>query len=72
MSQTELATTIDTAFDRISEVGPSTAGAVREAVETALDLLDRGAARVAERRADGSMTGARSNCRPAARDSRPA
>jgi len=54
MSQTELATTIDTAFDRISEVGQSTAGAVREAVETALDLLDRGAARVAERRADGS------------------
>jgi 2,3,4,5-tetrahydropyridine-2-carboxylate N-succinyltransferase len=54
MPQTELARTIDAAFDRISEVGPSTTGTVREAVETALDLLDRGAARVAEKRADGS------------------
>ena len=31
-----------------------TKGAVREAVEEALDLLDRGAARVAEKAADGS------------------
>ncbi len=53
MSQTELATTIDAAFDKISEIGTSTTGAVREAVETALDLLDRGAARVAEKRPDG-------------------
>src|SRR5262249_39110207 len=36
------------------ELGPDTKGAVREAVEQALDLLDRGAARVAERSSDGS------------------
>ena len=33
---------------------PSTKGAVREAVETALDLLDSGEVRVAERQADGA------------------
>ena len=36
---------------------PATKGAVREAVEEALDLLDRGAARVAEKAADGSLAG---------------
>ena len=50
----ELAKTIDAAFERREEIGPATKGAVREAVEQALDLLDRGAARVAERAADGS------------------
>ncbi len=30
-------------------IGPATKGAVREAVDEALDLLDRGAARVAEK-----------------------
>jgi 2,3,4,5-tetrahydropyridine-2,6-dicarboxylate N-succinyltransferase len=54
MSQTELASTIDAAFDKISKISPSTTGAVRDAVETALDLLDRGAARVAEKRPDGT------------------
>jgi 2,3,4,5-tetrahydropyridine-2-carboxylate N-succinyltransferase len=54
MSQTDLATTIDAAFDKIAEVGATTTGTVREAVETALDLLDRGAARVAEKRPDGT------------------
>jgi 2,3,4,5-tetrahydropyridine-2,6-dicarboxylate N-succinyltransferase len=49
-----LAKTIDAAFDRREEIGPKTEGAVREAVEAALDLLDRGAARVAEKAADGS------------------
>jgi 2,3,4,5-tetrahydropyridine-2-carboxylate N-succinyltransferase len=53
MQHAELAKTIDAAFDKREEVGPSTKGAVREAVEAALDLLDRGAARVAERQADG-------------------
>ena len=50
----DLARTIDTAFDRRDELGPTTKGAVREAVEHALDLLDRGAVRVAERTGDGS------------------
>jgi 2,3,4,5-tetrahydropyridine-2,6-dicarboxylate N-succinyltransferase len=54
MSSTELAQTIDAAFDRRDELGPATRGAVRDAVEHALDLLDRGAARVAERASDGS------------------
>ncbi|MET0877827.1 MAG: 2,3,4,5-tetrahydropyridine-2,6-dicarboxylate N-succinyltransferase, partial [Tardiphaga sp.] len=35
------------------DVGPTTKGPVRQAVEAALDLLDRGAARVAERGANG-------------------
>jgi len=50
----ELAKTIDAAFEARETIGPSTKGAVREAVDHALDLLDRGAARVAERAADGS------------------
>ena len=54
MSSAELAKTIDSAFDHREELGPATKGAVREAVEQALDLLDRGAARVAERASDGS------------------
>jgi 2,3,4,5-tetrahydropyridine-2,6-dicarboxylate N-succinyltransferase len=49
-----LAKTIDAAFERREEIGPKTEGAVREAVAQALDLLDRGAARVAERADDGS------------------
>ncbi len=49
-----LAETIDAAFERRDEIGPATKGAVREAVEGALDLLDRGEARVAEKAADGS------------------
>ncbi len=46
-----LAATIDAAFEARAEIGPATTGAVRDAVEAALDLLDRGAARVAEKAA---------------------
>jgi 2,3,4,5-tetrahydropyridine-2-carboxylate N-succinyltransferase len=46
--------TIDTAFEERETVSTATRGAVRDAVETALSLLDRGEARVAERRADGT------------------
>jgi 2,3,4,5-tetrahydropyridine-2-carboxylate N-succinyltransferase len=49
-----LAETIDAAYEQREQIGPATKGAVREAVEHALDLLDRGAARVAEKAADGS------------------
>jgi 2,3,4,5-tetrahydropyridine-2-carboxylate N-succinyltransferase len=49
----ELAKVIDDAFERRDAIGPDTKGAVREAVEAALELLDRGAARVAERGANG-------------------
>ena len=51
-----LAKTIDAAFERRDEIAPSTKGEVREAVEAALDLLDRGATRVAERASDGSWS----------------
>jgi len=53
-SPENLAKTIDAAFERRDEIGPATKGAVREAVEAALELLDRGAARVAERAVDGT------------------
>jgi 2,3,4,5-tetrahydropyridine-2-carboxylate N-succinyltransferase len=54
MPHTELARTIDDAFEKRNDVGPTTKGVVRDAVEAALDLLDRGAARVAERQSDGT------------------
>lgn len=56
MPHVELARTIDAAFEARNDIGPSTKGAVREAVETALDLLDRGEERVAHRQADGRWT----------------
>ena len=49
----DLAKTIDTAFNNRNDVSPSTKGPVREAVETALDLLDGGKVRVAERGSNG-------------------
>jgi 2,3,4,5-tetrahydropyridine-2-carboxylate N-succinyltransferase len=54
MSNSELEKTITAAFAARNEIGPSTKGAAREAVEAALDLLDRGDARVAERQPDGA------------------
>jgi 2,3,4,5-tetrahydropyridine-2,6-dicarboxylate N-succinyltransferase len=53
MSNAELAKTIDDAFDARDSISPATKGKVREAVEAALELLDRGKARVAERGANG-------------------
>jgi 2,3,4,5-tetrahydropyridine-2,6-dicarboxylate N-succinyltransferase len=50
----ELEKTIDAAFERRDEIGPATKGALREAVDTALDLLDCGAVRVAEKSASGA------------------
>ena len=49
-----MARTIDAAFESRNDVSPATTGAVREAVDEALDLLDRGEARVAEKQADGA------------------
>ena len=56
MSHADLAKTIDDAFEKRDGIGPSTKGAVREAVEAALDLLDRGTARVAVRGANGAWS----------------
>lgn len=53
MSNATLAQTIDDAFEQRDGINPATTGAVREAVETALEMLDSGKARVAERQADG-------------------
>ncbi len=49
----DLAKTIDDAFETRNDVTPATKGAVRDAVESALDLLDKGEARVAEKQSDG-------------------
>src|SRR5687767_7914931 len=54
MSQSGLAKIIDDAFEQRDGVGPATKGEIRDAVEAALDLLDRGEARVAEKQADSS------------------
>jgi 2,3,4,5-tetrahydropyridine-2-carboxylate N-succinyltransferase len=50
MATAELAQTIDQAWETRDAVSTKTAGPVREAVEAALDLLDRGEQRVAEKR----------------------
>jgi 2,3,4,5-tetrahydropyridine-2-carboxylate N-succinyltransferase len=54
MMHADLAKTIDDAFEQRDAIGLTTKGAVREAVEAALDLLDQGEARVAEKAPDGS------------------
>ena len=54
MAYEDLQQTIETAFEARAELNFSTKGDVRDAVETALDLLDNGKARVAEKQADGN------------------
>src|SRR3954464_8624227 len=49
MSHSELARTIDAAFEDRAQVNASTRGAVRDGVTEALQLLDSGEARVAEK-----------------------
>ena len=51
-----LETTIEKAFDARDRLSTETRGEFREAVGAALDLLDRGEVRVAERQADGKWT----------------
>lgn len=53
MAHEALQATIDTAFDNRDQITTSTGGEIRDAVETALNLLDSGQARVAEKGADG-------------------
>ncbi|MEG3181043.1 2,3,4,5-tetrahydropyridine-2,6-dicarboxylate N-succinyltransferase [Sphingomonas sp. LT1P40] len=50
---TDLATIIDAAWDDRANISIATTGAVREAVQEALNLLDSGQARVAEPTGDG-------------------
>jgi 2,3,4,5-tetrahydropyridine-2-carboxylate N-succinyltransferase len=49
----DLQTTIDAAWEDRASISPTTTGPAREAVAEALDLLDRGTARVAEPTAEG-------------------
>lgn len=53
MSTADLQSTIDAAFDARDTISTATTGPVREAVQEALDLLDAGKARVAEKTSDG-------------------
>ena len=55
MTTQSLAAAIDAAFDDRDNISITTQGEVRDAVEAALDLLDRGEARVAEK-IDGEWT----------------
>src|SRR5262245_27217117 len=53
MSNDKLSSIIDEAFEARDKIGPKTKGVVRKAVTAALELLDSGKARVAERKPDG-------------------
>ena len=50
MTDADLARTIDAAWEARESLGPSSRGAEREAVEAALDGLDTGQLRVAEKK----------------------
>jgi 2,3,4,5-tetrahydropyridine-2,6-dicarboxylate N-succinyltransferase len=54
MADAQLEKTIDDAWEARAGISTGTAGPVREAVETALELLDTGKARVAEKGVDGA------------------
>jgi 2,3,4,5-tetrahydropyridine-2-carboxylate N-succinyltransferase len=56
MSHADLAQTIDAAWEARAEINANTQGAVREAVHEALNLLDSGQVRVAERQAPTEWT----------------
>jgi 2,3,4,5-tetrahydropyridine-2-carboxylate N-succinyltransferase len=52
----QLESVVEKAFEASDTVSAATRGEIREAVETALDLLDRGEVRVAERQDNGDWT----------------
>jgi 2,3,4,5-tetrahydropyridine-2-carboxylate N-succinyltransferase len=54
MQHAALASLIDNAWEHRTEIGAETKGEVRDAVTFALDLLDKGSLRVAEKGADGA------------------
>ena len=56
MSHADLQKTIESAFESRDTVNFETKGAVRDAVEDALELLDSGKARVAQKADDGTWT----------------
>jgi len=56
MADAALEKTINDAWEARAEISPATKGAVRDAVNTALELLDSGQARVAEKQSPGNWT----------------
>jgi 2,3,4,5-tetrahydropyridine-2-carboxylate N-succinyltransferase len=56
MSHANLSAAIEKAWDERDQVTPATTGEVRDAVETALGLMDRGELRVAEKSVRGDWT----------------
>lgn len=54
MKHADLAAQLEAAWERRTELSPASKGADVEAIEAALDMLDTGEARVAERGADGA------------------
>ena len=56
MSVASLESAVNNAFEARDNVTTSTKGEVRDAVDSALELMDKGDARVAERGADGKWT----------------
>ena len=53
MSQAQLETAIEAAWDKRDTITPSTTGEIRESIEHTLNALDSGTLRVAERQTDG-------------------
>ncbi len=53
MSNTQLETAIEAAWEAREQITPATGGETREAIETTLEALDSGRLRVAERQEDG-------------------
>ncbi len=56
MSNAQLETAIEAAWDARDKITPSTKGETRDAIEATLDALDSGSLRVAERGPDGNWT----------------
>ena len=56
MSIADLQRTVEAAWDDRDRIGPATRGAAREAIDSALEGLDRGELRVAEKRAGEWVT----------------
>ena len=54
MSNVQLETAIEAAWEARDTISPATTGETRDAIEETLEALDKGNLRVAEKQADGS------------------
>lgn len=57
MTTSDLQTTIDAAWEDRDSIGLNTTGAVRDAIETVMHMLDKGEVRIAEKSDDGTNQG---------------